>query len=135
MLILKKIVIKAFWFLINIFLVPTGYFYLLTITKPLKLKKLRVFNFLQLDDGNLNFIAIHDGNHVFVKIDFFGRNLENELKAYKYLENHELNFSLTIIVYFEMVCCVNCNKTITNRSDLVTNYFYSTAQTIFKRCI
>ena len=64
MLILKKIVIKTFWFNLNFILILIGFFYLLIVTRHLKLRKIRVFNFFQLDDGNLNFTAIHSGTEV-----------------------------------------------------------------------
>ena len=101
MLILKKILIKIFWVLFNTLLVPFGYFNLLVVTKQLKLKKIRVFNFFNLDDGNLNFIAIYDNTDVFIKIDLFGRNLKNESKAYKFLKKQNLTFSLTRVIFFK----------------------------------
>ena len=70
---LKKLLIRAFWIFLNIFLVPIGYFNLFSVAKSIKLKKIRVFNFFDLDDGNLNFIAIQNGKKVFIKIDLFGR--------------------------------------------------------------
>jgi len=99
--ILKKILIRTFWILFNIFLIPFGYFNLLFVTKQLELKKIRVFNFFQLDDGNLNFTAIYDGMDVFIKIDLFGKNLKNEAKAYKFLKSHKLSFSLPRIIFFK----------------------------------
>ena len=101
MLILKKILIKLFWILLNILLVPIGYFNLLVVAKNLKLKKIRVFNFFNLDDGNLNFIGIYDDREVFIKIDMFGKNLINEFDAYKFLNKHELTFSLPKVVFFK----------------------------------
>jgi len=101
MLILKKILIKLFWILVNILLVPIGYFNLLVVTKTMKLKKIRVFNFFNLDDGNLNFIGKYDDREVFIKIDMFGKNLINEFDAYKFLNKHELIFSLPRVVFFK----------------------------------
>lgn len=101
MLILKKILIRAFWLLVNILLVPLGYLNLLVVTKQLKLKKIRVFNFFQLDDGNLNFTAICNDDEVFIKVDLFGKNLKNEAKSYRFLNKHELTFSLTKVVFFK----------------------------------
>ena len=101
MLILKKILIRIFWVLFNTLLVPFGYFNLLVITKQLKLKKIRVFNFFNLDDGNLNFIAIYHNTDVFIKVDLFGRNLKNESKAYKFLKKQNLTFSLTRVIFFK----------------------------------
>ena len=100
MLILKKIAIKTFWFNLNLFLIPIGFIYLLIATKSLKLRKIRVFNFFQLDDGNLNFTAFYFDTEVFIKIDLFGSNLKNELDAYEYLENNKLGVSLTKVVFF-----------------------------------
>ena len=100
MLILKKIAIKTFWFNLNLFLIPIGFIYLLIATKALKLRKIRVFNFFQLDDGNLNFTAFYFDTEVFIKIDLFGSNLKNELDAYEYLENNKLGVSLTKVVFF-----------------------------------
>ena len=103
MLILKKILIKLFWILVNILLVPIGYFNLLVVTKTMKLKKIRVFNFFNLDDGNLNFIGKYDDREVFIKIDMFGKNLINEFDAYKFLNKHELIFSLPRVVFFKKI--------------------------------
>ena len=100
MLILKKIAIKTFWFNLNLFLIPIGFIYLLIVTKSLKLRKIRVFNFFQLDDGNLNFTAFYFDTEVFIKIDLFGSNLKNELDAYEYLKNNKLGLSLTKVVFF-----------------------------------
>ena len=101
MLILKKGLIKLFWILPNILLVPIGYFNLLVVANHLKLKKVRIFNFFQLDDGNLNFTAIYGDRDVFIKIDIFGKNLKNEAKAYKFLKKHKLSFSLPRLVFFK----------------------------------
>lgn len=101
MLMLKKFLTKSFWLLFNIILVPLGYINLLIVTKNLKLKKIRVFNFFSLDDGNLNFTGIYDGSEVFIKVDMFGKNLKNELEAYKFLKKHELNFSIPKIFFFK----------------------------------
>ena len=100
MLILKKIAIKTFWFNLNLLLIPIGFFYLLIVAKSLKLRKIRVFNFFQLDDGNLNFTAFYFDTEVFIKIDLLGSNLKNELDAYEYLENNKLGLSLTKVVFF-----------------------------------
>ena len=98
---LKKILTKSFWALFNIILVPLGYINLAIVAKNLKLKKIRGFNFFNLDDGNLNFTGIYDDREVFIKIDLFGTNLKNEVEAYKFLKKHELNFSIPRIVFFK----------------------------------
>lgn len=101
MLMLKKFLTKFFWTLLNIILIPLGYINLLIVTKNLKLKKIRIFNYFELDDGNLNFTGIYDDKKVFIKIDMFGKNLSNELEAYKYLKKNELNFFIPRIVFFK----------------------------------
>ena len=98
---LKKILTKSFWALFNIILVPLGYINLVIVAKNLKLKKIKGFNFFNLDDGNLNFTGIYDDREVFIKIDLFGTNLKNEVEAYKFLKKHELNFSIPRIVFFK----------------------------------
>ena len=99
--ILKKISIKFFWISLNLFLVPIAIIYIFFLRTNLKIEKIRVFEYLNLDDGNINFSAYIGTKKVFIKVDLFGKNLKNEFLAFQYLKNKKRNFNIPEVIFFK----------------------------------